>query len=889
MPREGNDKASSEVGCWKRLNARQRICAGSPDYAIIQGDIQSKPGATMVWVLAGAALAAWFIYRAIKNKKRNVQPPPLRDVAQTRSNVIETLSEVSARKAWVDPRINPDPRFTEGPDQRDRGLLTPSPPNRDRLSTTTRSSVVEDLSEVPSRNAWIDPRNNPDPRFTEGSDQWDRQRAAPSPPISGRFSPVESLARWIPRGESVRVSGISIDAGMFYLGGAFAGSSSGRGDNCLVDPSCTVAPSGSDLSGGLLPYWPSYSNIPPIARRTYLDWLAGGRNDPRIGIGYVFLFFYGLERRLFVDAAKEEAPALIAEVRRLLTLHGDNHSFKNYALKLLDVAELVKGPEISRPALSPDFRNGYEMPLSVRLHLGRKLSSAASFDGTDALLWVLSLPDNYLRTPATRCFEELVELWQMRFASRYPQGLKVNPPKTKLKIEYHGASGGFDCRLDLSDSETGPLPDIAAISAPLEGLRDLLNACTDELASYSRLLGKSPEAKGTIEAAFLLPKEMLTSPSVMGSAVLERVEHLFGGRNIAGVRVGQLAKALGVETPPKGKLPSGFCNQVGAFMDKLDVGLEPDRRYGARNLDADGYVLLFKAKDGAPVDSEAPSYASARAMVEVAALAAASDGKIETSEFESIKSDIRAVPGLGGIERARLMAYASTLLKDAPARQSAMQRLRSVRAEARDSAIRSATSAVLADGHAAPDEVKFLERLYKTLGYPVEDLYSALHRGSVVLDEPIVVTPEIRTGSVPIPAEASEPKASGIRIDRARLERIKSETSAVSQLLAGIFVEDELLSSPPAPMEATLRRDSRFEGLDAAHAELLSCLLGAGELDRDAFEDMARKLRLLPDGAIETINEWGFDKFDEPILDGEEHIVVVEHVRMELQRAGAER
>ncbi|RUV64303.1 TerB N-terminal domain-containing protein [Mesorhizobium sp.] len=76
-------------------------------------------------------------------------------------------------------------------------------------------------------------------------------------------------------------------------------------------------------------------------------------------------------------------------------LHSENHSFKNYASKFLDVAELVKDPKTSRPALSPDLRNGYEMPLSVRLHLGRKLSSAASFDGTDALLWVLSLPDTY--------------------------------------------------------------------------------------------------------------------------------------------------------------------------------------------------------------------------------------------------------------------------------------------------------------------------------------------------------------------------------------------------------------------------------------------------------------------------------------------------------------
>jgi len=35
-------------------------------------------------VLAGVALAAWFFYRAVKNKERSVQPPQLREFARKR-------------------------------------------------------------------------------------------------------------------------------------------------------------------------------------------------------------------------------------------------------------------------------------------------------------------------------------------------------------------------------------------------------------------------------------------------------------------------------------------------------------------------------------------------------------------------------------------------------------------------------------------------------------------------------------------------------------------------------------------------------------------------------------------------------------------------------------
>lgn len=729
---------------------------------------------------------------------------------------------------------------------------------------------------------WVDPRTVQDPRFAEVGNQWERPTYEVPQRRSGRGTP----GRWVSPGEVVTVGGIHIATGMFYLGGQLSASSHGGTENCLIDPSAKVASSGSDVPGHSMPYWPSYSSIQPVARRTYLQWLAGGRSDPTIGIGYVFLFFYGLERRLFVDGAKGEAGAIVAEVRRLLGIY-DHGSFRGYATKLVEAAELLNATEIVRPALTPDLRSGYEISISVRLHLGRKLNAKLPFDATDALLWVLSLPDTYMRTAASRCFEEFVELWNIRFTERYPEGLKVNAPKKKLKLEYRAASSTFECKLELSDG-TGVLPDITAISAPLDGLKDLVTACTDELGAYSRLIGKDSGARGTIEAAFLLPKEMLASSSALGTSVARKIEALFNGRTIAPIGVARLVEGLGLANVGDGKLSSGTCNQIGAFLDKIDIGFEPDRRYGSRNLTFEGHVLLFKAKDGAPVDGEKEAYSSARVMIDVSALAAASDGEIASSEYEGIKADIRSFPGLSAIERARLIAYSSTLLKDAPAQQMAMQRLKKLSADERRKTIKSAMSAVLADGHAVPQEIKFLERLYKTLGFPIEDVYSALHRGSVVVDEPVVIAVAEPRRGIPIPKE-HVPAPEGLKFDAARLERIKSETSAVSELLAGIFV-DEATAPATTPVHAAapeLGGNVLFKGLDLAHGELLASILASGMMDRSDLEDRARSLRLLPEGAIETINEWGFDTLEEPVLEGEDSVVVVENIRAELLKLKA--
>lgn len=705
-------------------------------------------------------------------------------------------------------------------------------------------------------------------------------------------SPVESRSRkqsnalpakWVLPGEAVEIGGIKVTSGMIYVGGALP-TKHGSVENCLIDPSLRLSPRESDKPGSSMPYWPSYTDIQPKARRAYIEWLAGGRNDPAIGMGYVFLFFYGLERRYLVDGAKAEAPEISAEVQRLLGIYGDNNSFRGYAKRFLDVVAILENPENDRPELSSDLRNGYEMPMSVRLYLGRRLAERVPFDAHDALLWVLSVPDTYLRTAATRCFDEFVSLWRIKFAERHAGGLKVRAPRTPLKLEYRAASGSFDANVAVLHGN-GSIPDIAAITAPLDGLRDLVNACTEALDPYSRLLGRKPDARGSVEAALLLPKELAESQGTSPlRSVVDKLEPLFAGRPIAPVMTSKLLDILDMPLAPGIKLSTSSCNHVGALLDRLDIAFEPDRRYGSGNLTQDGRAILFKAAGGAAVDAERPTYGSARTLIEITALAAASDGDVAASEYEAVKAELRALPDLSTTERMRLLAYAGLVLKDAPRQQTVMNKLAKLPEKTRKQVAQSAIAAVLADGHASPGEVRFLEKLYKALGYSKDDVYAALHRGSVIIDEPVVVSLEVPATGTPIPKKPTVADESVVRIDEARLQRLRQETSAVSALLAGIFVEEEAPSPSSAHSAAAAPPKASFKGLDGAHGDLLLAVIEAGSIDRAAFEERARTLRLLPEGAIETINEWGFETFDEPILEGEDPISIPDHLRTELQR-----
>ncbi len=675
---------------------------------------------------------------------------------------------------------------------------------------------------------------------------------------------------------------------MIYVGGRLSSNRTGFEENCLIDPKLPVSRRDVDPAGDTMSYWPSYSSISPSARRSYLEWLADHRQDPDIGIGHVFLFFYGLERRLFVDRSAEEAAAIIAEVRRLLGIYGGNGSFNSYARRLLDAGELLIGTPNAAPEPAPDLRDGYEIPISIKVHLGTRLAAGHPLSSEDALLWVLSLPDTSLRTPATRCFEELRALWHIRFRERFPDGLRVRVPKRRISMHYRAASGTFDVAIPVAG---GDLPDISAVTAPLDGLRDLLSGCTDELDSYSRLLGRRPEARGTPQAVLLLPNALFGAVDLQGlRETRQQVEHLFAGGSIAAARAEQLFEMLGLDVPANGKLSAAAMTQMGELFDRLDIGYEPDRRYGPVAIGPDNGVVLFKAPRGGPVDPDRTEYVSARINVDVTALAAASDGEVTRAEIELLNGDLRAAPGLSPQERTRLLAYAATLLKDTPKQKAIMSRLAKLPEDKRNRVAQSAIGAALADGHVSPEEVKFLEKLLKTLGFPKDDVYSAIHRGAVRVDEPVTVSPEKWVPGVPIPPKPAGP-VSGIAIDEARLERIRRETDAVSALLTEIFVDEEAIEAvrtDPVP-PAVAGEGPAYPGLDAAHTRLLTLVLSAGELDESVFERYARDLRLLPDGARETINEWGFEQFDEPVLEGDNSIVIVEHIRSELEVMGVNR
>ncbi|ABD07245.1 conserved hypothetical protein [Rhodopseudomonas palustris HaA2] len=697
-------------------------------------------------------------------------------------------------------------------------------------------------------------------------------------------------ARWIGAGDTTEVRGAKIRAGLFYLGSAVALRDGRSTDQYVVNPKLPVA-APPDVSGSSMPYWPSYADIPPRARRAYIDWLAGGRRDPTYGVGYVFLFFYGLEHRLFIDRDRASTPAVVQEVEELLSVYGHSGSLRRYAAEFLNCARIAAGIPLALPIPKPEHENSSEMNAAVRLHLGKVLSQSKAVGSEDALLWVLALPDVYLRTPAVRCFTEFVRLWKVWFAARYPNGISAKPA-ANIVIHYKAASGAFEVPISGPHEQ---LPD--PIQSPRSGaeLKKLVEEVTAELEPFSRYVGRKPDERNSMRAALLLPKELQTDPQDgLVAKFGHRMAEIMGEHKRASTKMSKMLAIAGLELPV-GKITPGMADQLGGLLDQVDIAIEPDRRYGSGVPQLDDQVIVFKAPKGGPVDHQRPAYRAMKAQIEVAVLAAAVDGESSHDELQRIVDGIRAEKDLGGIEQARLIGYAVTVFNSPPKQARVMRKLAEHSPAEREAIARAALTVVGGNEHVGPEEVKFLERLHKALGLPKERVYSELHRAAATAspsDEPVALTEEKRVAGIPIPPQAEvssipEPPApiaaetsGGIQIDAEKLARTQRETQAVAKLLADIFTDEAPEAEPVSQASATGR--SAFEGLDTAHAELVEMLEIKGTVPRAEFDQRAKEMKLLPEGAIERINEWSFDLFDEALIEVGHDVTIAPDLRERL-------
>src|SRR5690606_28138890 len=154
-------------------------------------------------------------------------------------------------------------------------------------------------------------------------------------------------------------------------------------------------------------------------------------------------------------------------------------------------------------------------------------------------------PGLYLRTAAQRCAIEFEQLFRIRYREEYGEGMILPQNRTKLKCLYHPASSGFRGQAELALPSVD-LPDVTAVTGPIDSLASLVTRTAEELGAYSRLLGRSPAATDTPAARLLLPLPLWPK------AVTDRLDDITAkvSEDMLSLTVKDLLRSLDLEVVP---------------------------------------------------------------------------------------------------------------------------------------------------------------------------------------------------------------------------------------------------------------------------------------------------------------------------------------------------
>jgi hypothetical protein len=190
------------------------------------------------------------------------------------------------------------------------------------------------------------------------------------------------------------------------------------------------------------------------------------------------------------------------------------------------------------------------------------------------------------------------------------------------------------------------------------------------------------------------------------------------------------------------------------------------------------------------------------------------------------------------------------------------------------------TGIAAANGIIDRKEVTALRTAYRALDIGVDQLNNLLEEFRRTSQEPIEVErgeTHAESGET-IPARAQASRRDGFTLDESVLRRLMAETEKVAAMLGeamreeGIVDESEQLSVAPLI-------DPRFQALDARFHAILAKLLSRPAWPRAEFETLARACGVMPAGALDALNSWAYELFDDPILiEQDEQLEVQSHL-----------
>jgi stress response protein SCP2/tellurite resistance protein len=732
----------------------------------------------------------------------------------------------------------------------------------------------------------------------DDSSQADQTAALPPATTTPTFSLPEQGAAWVARDQTVAVGDQLIVGGWFWIGGEIVGRDN-ISEPSLIDPRLP-----SSAGGGARvvdEYVGSYADMSPTARSQYLSWLATDRRSTDAPAAFVELYFCGIERRVasLLTHASSSADELTLLRKEIVGIGARYTDFARYSIDAQGLLGVVDAAltNVSVPSEAPARVDPHwQVPESLRAGLGCIAESGRRLPADWALSWLWYHPNIYARTAQTRCQHEFEHLFTLRYDAKLTNGVKLRWTESDLLLRYSPVNWS----LNSIDFVLKGVPDVFDQEYSVDTLDRMREEVNADLDAYSRFLGRSPDSAGTLAAAALLPSELLAEyggPEI--EAVRRWAEFALADHELIVLNSTELIAKWPAESFGKAEATS-----LAALLQRLGYGIEPDVRFGEPKLDG-GPMVLFRAVPGTPA-SGGSTWSAATLFAHLGVAVAVADNHIDPRELQQITQQLDTAFTLTEAEHGRLRAHMAWLGATGVDLKGLKRRLEPLALAQRESIADFVALVAAADGMIVASEVKAVERIHALLGLDPTQAAGRLHRAMTMSGPPPAATepvtireaPPVDRGyaippppqfstvepprSYPVRDPVANPIPGAVRLDHDAIMAKMADSAAVSALLASIFVDDDDLGDEMSIHASPPMIGNEVAGLDAAHSAMLRQIALRPSWTRSEFEQLTESLSLLPDAALERLNDASVEVSDDLVLDGIEILHVNRDVLQEM-------
>ena len=642
-------------------------------------------------------------------------------------------------------------------------------------------------------------------------------------------------ANWYGKGNVIKIQGYEISNPLIYI------TNSGQ-----ESPACHIIPKKLKVSNtenyDHIGYWPSYSKLNASQKGVFLKWLSEGKNNTEIDIGYVFIYFYGLEYRVLKE--NKDLELIGYEIVRLWKCYASNRSFQRYSEGLL--AYIISNLKDKEKAMNlfKEIKHGlnkYSIIYQSGIHL--KINNSTSISVNE----LISLIPTFENVSGSCIPGKVGTYFDQYFKIIAKTDIEEAITHTKIKEykESYWSASNF-----IREDHYYKGLRIIVNRKTQNKLAKKWNKAIEDFRPYSRKLNRySPK-----EIFSLLPEEL---KKTVDHPLKDQLKEITTNLTDKIVTVSEIANFLGMEVSER--LNSKECKEIIDALLHGDIIIEPNAVYFKKNYKKNDRVCLSKIQGASMLDTD--NYKMAALIADLGIDLAYSDNDYSEEEAGQIYLTVKSNFLNEELEHEHLRLRVELYKTQRPNVSGLLKKIsKNLEVKNLEVFINYLVGIALSDGLFTKGEDKKIRTIVSKLGLR-ESYITEIYEKFGIYE--MFKNIELKTPQNNLQKGSVIPKKQEIILDQQKIDQIKSDTEEVKLVLSKIIREEEQYERyTPADQE----NNKNVTTLNEKQFLFLRSITQQDKWDKKILREKSRQHGFMINAIVSTINEWTEENYGDYLI-----------------------